>query len=274
VRDGYLCLQERNSSNAVTRAYAWDPTAPGGIGGLLEMTQSGQHYSYLYDGKGNVRAVVDSNQTVVAAYAYDPFGNLMYKSGTLEQPYLFSTKYYYGGFGLNYYGYRFYNPIVGKWMTRDPKGEVSDLNLYRTLKNALINFIDALGLDTYLVNRDLAVLGDSARSRYNPITHTFVVTTNPDGSITTYSWGNDANPHGWNLNQPLDIKTAKEALEKDLAEYIGSAELDKFIKDAFDQLKDPSNNHANGLVMNNCKEEAGNLIDLAKRLYFRYVMEH
>ncbi len=53
---------ERDGSNNVTRSYVWDPTAPGGIGGLLELSQKDnqqvvQHYNYLYDGKGNVSAL-------------------------------------------------------------------------------------------------------------------------------------------------------------------------------------------------------------------------
>ena len=78
----YNVLQERNSSNAVTRSYIWDPTAPGGIGGLLELTVGGVHYSYLYDGKGNINTVIDSSQNAVASYRHDAFGNLISKSGT------------------------------------------------------------------------------------------------------------------------------------------------------------------------------------------------
>ena len=130
MRDGYLCLQERDVSNHVMRAYAWDPTAPGGIGGLLELTQGGEHYSYLYDGKGNVNAVIDSSQAVVASYTYDEFGNLISESGALGQPYRFSTKPYYSSLGLNDYGYRFYSPSMGRWITRDPLGETGGLNLY------------------------------------------------------------------------------------------------------------------------------------------------
>ncbi|MHB8174372.1 MAG: hypothetical protein ACYDFU_07950 [Nitrospirota bacterium] len=77
VRDSnYNVLQERDNTNAVTRSYVWDPTAPGGIGGLFELTQGGAQYDYLYDGKGNVSALIDANQNVVAAYAYNPFGRL------------------------------------------------------------------------------------------------------------------------------------------------------------------------------------------------------
>ncbi len=144
--DNFNVVQERDSSNAVSRSYFWNPKAPGGIGGLLELAQGGQHYNYLYDGKGNVSAVIDSNQNVVAAYKYDDFGNLVSKSGTLDQPYQFSTKPYYASLGANYYGYRFYNPIIGKWMTRDPLRERGGLNLYGFVGNSPVNRIDPLGL--------------------------------------------------------------------------------------------------------------------------------
>ena len=87
------------------------------------MTDSTGTYSYLYDGKGNVRAVIDAYGDVVASYAYDEFGVQVSQSGTFDQPYRFSTKRYYEQFGLNYYGYRFYSASLGRWMTRDPMGE-------------------------------------------------------------------------------------------------------------------------------------------------------
>jgi len=91
VRDGGLVVQERNGSNAVTREYTWGLSLGGG---LLNLKQNGSHYSYLYDGNGNVDAVLNASQAVAAAYRYDPFGNLTAKTGTLNQPYGFSTKRY------------------------------------------------------------------------------------------------------------------------------------------------------------------------------------
>jgi len=113
---------------------------------LLELTQNGQHYDYLYDGKGNVSALIDSNQQVVAAYRYDTFGNLISKSGTLDQPYQFSTKRYYAALGMVKYEYRDYLPILGKWMEKDPIGEKGGLNLYGFVRNNSINAVDPLGL--------------------------------------------------------------------------------------------------------------------------------
>ena len=144
---GLLPLQERDKSNIVLREYTWGIDAGGGIGGLLSMKQGGEHYFYLYDGKGNVTAALDAAQNVAAAYAYDVFGNLLSKSGTLEQPYRFSTKQYDDKTGLSYFGYRFYAPASGRWMTRDPLGEVASPNLYAFVKNDPINRYDPTGLE-------------------------------------------------------------------------------------------------------------------------------
>jgi RHS repeat-associated protein len=56
----------------------------------------------------------------------------------------FSTKLYDEGTGLSYYGYRFYAPAIGRWMTRDPIGERDGINLYTFVRNNPINYIDPL----------------------------------------------------------------------------------------------------------------------------------
>ncbi|WP_228893679.1 hypothetical protein [Pseudoduganella aquatica] len=101
----------------------------------------------------------------------------------------------------------------------------------------------------------------------NPITHTFVAITGSDGAIDlTYSWGNDANLRGWNLNQPLELKTAQQALKDGLAQKVGNATLDPFVRLAFDTMNNARNKHSNGIVTNNCKSEVAKLLDLENRL--------
>ncbi|MCP4351614.1 MAG: hypothetical protein GY795_39620 [Desulfobacterales bacterium] len=146
VRDGLLALQERDGSNNVVREYVWGLNKGGGIGGLLNLRQGGQDYSYLYDGKGNVTSLIDSSQIIASAYTYDTFGNLMSESGNLTQPFKFSTKRYDNNIGVSYYGYRFYLSAFGRWMNRDPLGEKGGINLYRVVENNLINYLDPLGL--------------------------------------------------------------------------------------------------------------------------------
>jgi len=146
IRDGLLAVQERDSSNAVTGEYVWGINKGGGIGGLLGLRQDSQEYRYLYDGKGNVTALIDNLLAVVASYRYDAFGRLLSKSGSLDQPFMFSTKRYDQQTGLSYYGYRFYNPAIGRWLNRDPLEEAGGINLYGFVQNNPVNFVDPWGL--------------------------------------------------------------------------------------------------------------------------------
>ena len=149
VRDRALVHQERTTISGITSVsdYTWGLGYGGGIGGLLGLKRGAASYSYLYDGKGNVTGVLDSNQAVAAGYSYDPFGVLLQKSGILEQPYRFSTKPHDDGTGLSYYGYRFYSPGSGRWLSRDPLGtRLKEMNLYSFVRNNPLHYVDPLGL--------------------------------------------------------------------------------------------------------------------------------
>jgi RHS repeat-associated protein len=145
VYDGYRPIQERNAGNLVLNQYVWGLHRGGGIGGLLNLNKGGANYSYLYDGKGNVTALLNANIEVAASYKYDPFGRLQAGAG-VYQPFLFSTKPYDPQTGLSYYGFRYYSPDMGRWLTRDPLGEGGGLNLYAFVSNNPVNKIDPVGL--------------------------------------------------------------------------------------------------------------------------------
>jgi len=146
VRSGSLAIQDRDGANQITRQFTWGINMGGGIGGLLGMRQGAMDYAYLYDGKGNVSAVLDTAQSVAAAYRYDSFGRLQTQAGSLAQPFQFSTKRYFADSGLLYFGYRYYAPALGKWITRDPIGEFGGYNLYAYVLNDPVNWVDPNGL--------------------------------------------------------------------------------------------------------------------------------
>ncbi len=43
-------------------------------------------------------------------------------------------------------GFRYYNPSTGRWLNRDPIGELGGNNLYRVVHNDCVNRVDPLGL--------------------------------------------------------------------------------------------------------------------------------
>ncbi|TAN81118.1 MAG: RHS repeat-associated core domain-containing protein, partial [Phormidium sp. SL48-SHIP] len=48
--------------------------------------------------------------------------------------------------GMFFYGFRYYDPVTGRWPSRDPIEEWGGLNLYGMVGNNPIGFIDYLGL--------------------------------------------------------------------------------------------------------------------------------
>ncbi|MBA4148775.1 MAG: hypothetical protein H0X66_11735 [Verrucomicrobia bacterium] len=132
VYDGNLVIQERDRNNLPTVTYtrgsdlSGTRQRAGGIGGLLSRsahisTEAGHAY-YHADGNGNVTALTDNLQRIAARYIYDPFGNILSKSGPLADVnlYRFSSKEAHLNSGLIHYLYRYYEPNLQRWLSRDP----------------------------------------------------------------------------------------------------------------------------------------------------------
>jgi RHS repeat-associated protein len=173
VYDGMLAIQERNSLNVPTLTYtrgrdlSGSLQGAGGIGGLLALSDQKStilnHSYYHADGNGNVTCLVDTNQTVVARYLSDPYGNSLSVTGSKSDQncYRFSSKESHAGSGLVYYGYRWYIPELQRWLNRDPLGSfasergsrrifavevVEGPNLYGYVRNQPLDNYDPNGL--------------------------------------------------------------------------------------------------------------------------------
>jgi len=87
---------------------------------------------------------------VSATYEYGAFGEVIRSSGTMAKinPLRFSTKYQDDESDMLYYGYRYYNPSTGRWLSRDPIGENGGLNIYAFVGNGPLDATDSLGQDT------------------------------------------------------------------------------------------------------------------------------
>ncbi len=82
-----------------------------------------------------------------ASYEHGPFGEVIHMSGVEAEnnPIRFSTKYE-DETELSYFGFRYYNLSHGRWLNRDPLGELDGPNPYAMLRNNSVNNTDVLGL--------------------------------------------------------------------------------------------------------------------------------
>ena len=114
----------------------------GGVGGLLK---EGNMYP-VYDANGNITQKLDNSGVTLMTVVYDPFGNVI--SGTLVGEYGFSTKPLVEDIEFYYYGFRYYDPVTGRWPSRDPYKKTEDINRYAFSLNTPVNYWDYLGLST------------------------------------------------------------------------------------------------------------------------------
>jgi len=64
-------------------------------------------------------------------------------SGTAD-----TTTWYAYDYDVHYYGYRYYSPSLGRWLSRDPIGEYGGDNLYGFVGNRPVDRVDRIGLLT------------------------------------------------------------------------------------------------------------------------------
>jgi len=103
---------------------------------------------YTRDHLGSIRELVNSSGTLLTRYSYDPYGRgtSTYLSGSTDATFQYTGDYYHAASGLNLTKFRAYDPNTARWLSRDPKEENEELNLYEYVKNMPVDAIDPLGL--------------------------------------------------------------------------------------------------------------------------------
>ena len=112
------------------------------------MTKGGSTYYLTYDQVGSLRVVADVSGNVVKRIEYDSFGNIISDTDpTFEVPFGFAGGLHDRDTGLVRFGYRDYDPDVGRWTAKDPIFFAGgDTDLYGYCLSDPVNFIDPLGL--------------------------------------------------------------------------------------------------------------------------------
>jgi len=104
---------------------------------------------YHADRLGSVRALTDAAGTVIASYRSDEFGIPFSATGTSSQPFRYTGEPTDAS-GLTYLRARFYDPTIGRFMSRDPFAGFSSsplsLNRYSYVENNPSTLVDRAGL--------------------------------------------------------------------------------------------------------------------------------
>jgi RHS repeat-associated protein len=113
----------------------------------VAMTAGGLRYNLIYDHVGSLRSVADNSGNVVKSIQYDSFGNILEETNpAFYVPIGFAGGLHDRDTGLVRFGYRDYDPDVGRWTAKDPIGFAGgDTDLYGYVLNDPVNSFDPEG---------------------------------------------------------------------------------------------------------------------------------
>ncbi len=179
-------------------------------------------FAPLLDVQGNVRRLVEiKDGKTTHSYDFTAFGEPLQSAVLADffNPWQFASKRFDPELGLIYFGRRYYDPRLGRWLTTDPAGFVDSTNLYQYVFNNPFRYTDpdgqfviaiplvALTVKTLVVALAAAYLAhelekqdrhshSSFARNFNAVAHQIVQNI---GGVSQYG-----------LNKALDAKKKKE----------------------------------------------------------------
>ena len=133
------------AGRAPVRALQWTSGRPAEI--------TGDQLRYSHDNlTGSSGLELDGDGKAISTEEYYPYGGTAILTARSQTEVNYKTIRYSGkerdATGLYYYGYRYYQPWAGRWLSADPAGTVDGLNLFRMVRNNPETFQDISGTDS------------------------------------------------------------------------------------------------------------------------------
>lgn len=112
-----------------------------------------KRFYYLKDHLGSIRAVVDGTSNIVSSDDYDPWGMILNGRSTnvayTNANYKFTGKERDVETGYDYFGARYYDGRIGRWMRVDPLVvESPEISPYLYANDNPVTIVDLYGMDT------------------------------------------------------------------------------------------------------------------------------
>lgn len=119
----------------------------GEIGAAIAVELKGELFVPLHDFRGNVVALLSSEGELVESSNFNAFGLEAQPYDQYRNPWRFSSKRTEET-GLIFFGLRFYDPVLQRFLTPDPSGFADGPNLYLYTHNSPLNRLDLFGLNS------------------------------------------------------------------------------------------------------------------------------
>ncbi|MBI5086320.1 MAG: RHS repeat protein [Acidobacteria bacterium] len=212
VYDADRLLAEVDEAGQVIARYMWRPGSQEALG----MERGGAHYIYVTDFQGNVSALVDEAGAVAQRYTYGVFGQNVGAEGAVANPLRFVAREYDEETGLYRIGLRYYDPLTGRFLQKEPmsadsllalraRGEMAaavgmgklaglmrkpgGLNAYAYASNNPVNRADVTGLDEASLT---SLLAGGQAPKVEAVMHLLAALTKPQKPSAL-----GAAPAGW-----------------------------------------------------------------------------
>lgn len=112
-------------------------------------------YVPLCDLQGNIACLIDpQRRKTIESYRFSAFGEeeivnargRVISNSSVDNPWRYRGKRIDSETGLIYFGKRYYDPEVGRWISPDPAGSIDGPNLYAYARNNPVTYVDYFGL--------------------------------------------------------------------------------------------------------------------------------
>jgi RHS repeat-associated protein len=136
-------VEEANSSGAAIARYA-QTLSPDDV--LAQFRSSTTSY-YEADGLGTVTSLSNASGTLAQTYGYDSFGKQTSASGSIANPFQYTSRELDTETGLYYFRARYLDPPVGRFLSEDPTKFYAGINFYTYAMNSPTYWIDPSGFN-------------------------------------------------------------------------------------------------------------------------------
>ncbi|WP_148134550.1 RHS repeat-associated core domain-containing protein [Candidatus Formimonas warabiya] len=163
--EGDQILLELDSAGNQTARNIWGTS-------LISRNVSGITAYYMYNGHGDVTALINSAGTILATYYYDAFGNIPESTGTINNPFKYAGYQHDQETGYYYLMSRYYDPVTARFISEDTyRGNPNDplsLNLYTYCHNEPLMYTDPTGhIERPTPRKEVKPKKDTSRNQHN-----------------------------------------------------------------------------------------------------------